>query len=200
MCEMRSGRMPSLLRGRGILSCDFAAHRDHYPVHHRRSRSDDQMSRSLIKGSFTFILPIFSLPGRLFRLEAPLDVTPRFPPHRYQCRREGLETALDTRLEAPLLHSTQATSDRTAKVIGIPYVLESPEIGIAGINCRHLLGLFHPQPGRLFVAFLSLAIGTVQEHVVLFTPASHFSFGVCWNELFFHKLVQFIQVHVGKDG
>jgi len=41
-------------------------------------------SRSLIKGSFTFILPVFSLPGCLIRLEASLDVTPRFPPHRCQ--------------------------------------------------------------------------------------------------------------------
>src|SRR5207248_5420086 len=37
------------------------------------------MSRSLIKGSFAFIRPIFSLPGCLIRLEASLDVTPRFP-------------------------------------------------------------------------------------------------------------------------
>ncbi len=38
-------------------------------------------SRSLIKGSLAFILPIFPWPGCLFRLEASLDVTPRFPPH-----------------------------------------------------------------------------------------------------------------------
>ena len=84
MCEIHPGRMPSLLRELGILSCDSSAHRDHRSVHHRFSRSDDQMSRSLIKGSFAFILPVFSLPGCLIRLEASLDVTPRFPPHRYQ--------------------------------------------------------------------------------------------------------------------
>jgi len=53
-------------------------------LHHRNSRFDDQTSRSLIKGSFAFIRPIFSWPGCLIRLEASLDVTPRFPPHRYQ--------------------------------------------------------------------------------------------------------------------
>jgi hypothetical protein len=46
--------------------------------------SNDPTSRSLIKGSFAFILPVFPLPGCLFRLEASLDVTPRFLPHRYQ--------------------------------------------------------------------------------------------------------------------
>jgi len=65
-------------------SCDFCAHRSRYPVHHRVSRSGDQTSRSLIKGSFAFILPVFPWPGRLIRLEASLDITPRFPPHCYQ--------------------------------------------------------------------------------------------------------------------
>src|SRR6266700_5418755 len=81
-------------------------------------------SRSLIEGSFAFILPIFPLPGCLVRLEASLDVTPRFPPHRWKFRREGLETALDTRLGAPLLHSTQATSGRTHQIIGVTAVVE----------------------------------------------------------------------------
>src|SRR5258708_37056764 len=102
--------MPSLLRGPGIRSCDLSARRDRCPIHHRISRSDDQMSRSLIEGSFAFILPIFPLPGCLVRLEASLDVTPRFPPHRCQLRREGLETALHTRLGTPSLHSAQAPS------------------------------------------------------------------------------------------
>ena len=42
MCETQSVRMPSLLRGLGIHSCDSSAHRDRYPVHHRSSRSDDR--------------------------------------------------------------------------------------------------------------------------------------------------------------
>ena len=71
------------------VSCNSSAHRSHCPVHHRISRSDDPTSRSLIKGSFAFILPVFSWPGCLLRLEASLDVIPRFPPHRYQWRREG---------------------------------------------------------------------------------------------------------------
>ena len=84
MCEKQPVRMPSLLRGLGIRSCDLSARRDRCPIHHRMSRFDDQTSRSLIKGSFAFIRPIFSLPGRLFRLEASLDVIPCFPPHRYR--------------------------------------------------------------------------------------------------------------------
>jgi len=66
------------------VSCDSSAHRSPCPVHHRMSRCGDPTSRSLIKGSFAFILPVFPWPGRFFRLEASLDVTPRFPPHRYQ--------------------------------------------------------------------------------------------------------------------
>ncbi len=41
MCETQPAWMPSLLRGLGIRSCDFAAHRDHCPIHHRFSRCDD---------------------------------------------------------------------------------------------------------------------------------------------------------------
>ena len=92
------------------------------------------------------------------------------------------------------------TDEAEAKIIGVPYVPEPPEILIAGVNRGHLLGLFRPQPGGLLVALLSLAIGTVQEHVVLFAPTSLLSFGVCWNELFFHEFVQFVQVQIGKDG
>ena len=42
MCEIQPGRMPSLLRGLGIHSCDSSAHRDQSPIHHRISRSDDR--------------------------------------------------------------------------------------------------------------------------------------------------------------
>jgi hypothetical protein len=45
---------------------------------------NDLMSRSLIEGSFTFVLSIFPSPGCFIRLEASLDITPRFPPHCYQ--------------------------------------------------------------------------------------------------------------------
>jgi len=119
MCEMQSARMPSLLREPGILSCDFAAHRDHCSIHHRFSHCDNQMSRSLMKGSFTFIRPIFPLPGCLFRLEASLDVTSRFPLHRYQWRRERLGTTLDTRLGAYC--STQHKRLRVAPIKSSAY-------------------------------------------------------------------------------
>ena len=56
----------------------------------------------------------------------------------------------------------------TAKIIGIPPVLESPEIRIAGINCRHLLGfVFIHNLAAFSFPFFQLAIGTVVEHMVL---------------------------------
>jgi hypothetical protein len=92
--------------------CQYMIQISHCSIHHRFSRCDNQMSRSLMKGSFPFIRPIFPLPGCLFRLEASLDVTPRFPLHRYQWRRERLGTAPDTRLGAYC--STQHKRHRVA--------------------------------------------------------------------------------------
>jgi hypothetical protein len=84
LCEMQLGRMPSLLRGLGVRSRDNWVHEDHCPFLIVSAVTMTPPQRSLFKGSLAFILPIFSLPGCLVRLEASIDVHPRFPPHRYQ--------------------------------------------------------------------------------------------------------------------
>lgn len=66
MCEAQSVRVPSLLRGLGILSCDFAAHRDRCPIHHRISRYDDHDVTQPRQG-FTCVHPSDFLLARLPR-------------------------------------------------------------------------------------------------------------------------------------
>jgi hypothetical protein len=43
MCETQLGRMPSLLWGMGVRSRDLYVHGDQCSLHHRMSRSDDQI-------------------------------------------------------------------------------------------------------------------------------------------------------------
>lgn len=84
MCEMQLRRMPSLLRGSGVRSRDGYTHEDHYPIHHRLSRSDDRdvtqpHQRFICIHPFSFLLARLPRSARSFLGHYPSLSTPSLP-------------------------------------------------------------------------------------------------------------------------
>ena len=73
--ELRRGRAPSLLRGRGVSDRSKARSRSHGPYRRVSHRYGDFRLRSLNEGSLAFALPVFPWPGTSGWLGLPLGFT-----------------------------------------------------------------------------------------------------------------------------
>src|SRR5712671_4012996 len=119
MCEIQLGRMPSLLRELGIHSCDFAAHRDHCPIHHRFSRCDDRdvtqpHQRFICIHPSGFLLARLPHSARSFLGRYPSLSTPPLP-----VTQRGIGDSLGHWAESLTLYSSHATSCRAAALTSI---------------------------------------------------------------------------------
>src|SRR6266568_1822890 len=56
------------------------------------------------------------------------------------------------------------------KVVGVPYIFETPEVWVGGVHCRELLVLLSPPFCFLFSSFLFGFVGSLREVLVLTIP------------------------------